>query len=327
MNKEREQLLREQRVNATNGQMSMKQQKLEETLRQKTEEIHKITKQKNELKKTIESMKSTSIRIERLTKEIEEMKTQKIQLQRSFELSSRQHKQQVDNHRKELNYLEKEKREQIKQINELQKSKGKSDMLYQKKLEENAILQRQYKELKQSLAIQRKEQERYSKEDQKRLHWLEKQLQAERKNNQRISKLEKTIEMKNADIQKLRELIKKKEMQEHRKRIANRGNHSNNPHNYSGNTNVADSETSDNYDQEELEIALQQTLDDFKNDVKEYDNTYLLLKDNNYNEEKVLEKFRQLSLEDAREWLCVIYKRIADYVKELNEISKMVGDY
>lgn len=306
-----EQLLLQQKQHPVGEkEVSAKQMILENKLKTKTEEINLIRNQKKELEKTVEGLKSTSQRINRLTKDIDDMKAQKVALQRSIEVIQRQHKQQLEEKKREISFLERQKREQTKKINELQQSSRKADSLLRSKLDENANLVKQLKELKLSSDVQRREHERYSKEDQKRLHWLEKQLQLEKRKDLVINQLEKKIEQKNQALQKYKEMLKEKEMKQRKKRLAAKS---------------VETESSDRFEQEELEDAIEQVRNELNIESRGVENIELLLRDHDFREDKVMNTFKGMKLDEAIDMLCVIYKKLVDFMKEVNELSKAVN--
>lgn len=303
----------QQKLHPAGGKdVSMKQSLLENKLKSKTDEITRIRSQKRELEKTVESLKSTSQRINRLTKEIDEMKTKKVSLQRSIETIQKQHKQEIEEKRREIMFLEKQKREQTRTINELQQSSRKADSLLRTKLDENMQLQKQLKDLKLSVDVQRREHERYSKEDQKRVRWLERQLQQEKRKDLVINQLEKKIEQKNMALQRYKDMLKEREMKQRKKRTSPK---------------YPDADSYDRYEQEDFEDAIEQVRTELSADISGVEDLELLLRDNNFSEEKVMKTFSEMKGEDATSMLCVLYRRLVDYQKELNELSVMVCEF
>ena len=304
-----EQLIQQQKLHPFGGkEVSKKQIELENKLKMKTDEIAKIKNQKKELEKTMEGMRSTSQRIKRLTKDIEDMKAQKVALQRSAEAIQRQHKQQLEEKKREIQTLEKQKREQTKKINELQLSSRKASALLQKKLDETMLLQKQVKDLKLSYEVQRREHERYSKEDQKRLHWLEKQLNEEKKKDLVINQLERKLDQKQTAIQKYKELLKEREMKQRKKKMMK----------------VTDPDNGESTEQEDIEDAIEDICTEISIEAKSVEDIEILLRDKDINEQKVMTYFKGLKAEEAIDMLCVVYKKLVDYMKELNELSKTV---
>lgn len=304
-----EQLIQQQKLHPFGGkEVSKKQIELENKLKMKTDEIAKIKNQKKELEKTMEGMRSTSQRIKRLTKDIEDMKAQKVALQRSAEAIQRQHKQQLEEKKREIQTLERQKREQTKKINELQLSSRKASALLQKKLDENMLLQKQVKDLKLSYEVQRREHERYSKEDQKRLHWLEKQLNEEKKKDLVINQLERKLDQKQTAIQKYKELLKEREMKQRKKKMMK----------------VTDPDNGESTEQEDIEDAIEDICTEISIEAKSVEDIEILLRDKDINEQKVMTYFKGLKAEEAIDMLCVVYKKLVDYMKELNELSKTV---
>ena len=301
--------MQQQKLHPFGGkEVSKKQIELENKLKMKTDEIAKIKNQKKELEKTMEGMRSTSQRIKRLTKDIEDMKAQKVALQRSAEAIQRQHKQQLEEKKREIQTLEKQKREQTKKINELQLSSRKASTLLQKKLDENMLLQKQVKDLKLSYEVQRREHERYSKEDQKRLHWLEKQLNEEKKKDLVINQLERKLDQKQTAIQKYKELLKEREMKQRKKKMMK----------------VTDPDNGESTEQEDIEDAIEDICTEISIEAKSVEDIEILLRDKDINEQKVMTYFKGLKAEEAIDMLCVVYKKLVDYMKELNELSKTV---
>ena len=248
------------------------------------------------------------MRIKRLTKDVEDMKAQKVALQRYAEAIQRQHKQQLEEKKREIQTLEKQKREQTKKINELQLSSRKASTLLQKKLDENMLLQKQVKDLKLSYEVQRREHERYSKEDQKRLHWLEKQLNEEKKKDLVINQLERKLDQKQTAIQKYKELLKEREMKQRKKKMMK----------------VTDPDNGESTEQEDIEDAIEDICTEISIEAKSVEDIEILLRDKDINEQKVMTYFKGLKAEEAIDMLCVVYKKLVDYMKELNELSKTV---
>ena len=181
---------------------------MESRLRSKTEEINRIRQQKQNLERTIESLRYTSTRITKLTNDIADMKAQKIELQRKIEQVQREHRVQLDEKKKEIQALQKQTRQQTRQISDLQRSNTKSDSLLRSQIDQTTQLQRQLREVKLSADNQRREYEIYSREDQKRLKWLERELAKESRKDLELRQLKKRLEQKDQMTTRLKDMIR-----------------------------------------------------------------------------------------------------------------------
>ena len=170
------------------------------------------------------------------------------------------------------------------------------------------LLQKQVKDLKLSYEVQRREHERYSKEDQKRLHWLEKQLNEEKKKDLVINQLERKLDQKQTAIQKYKELLKEREMKQRKKKMMK----------------VTDPDNGESTEQEDIEDAIEDICTEISIEAKSVEDIEILLRDKDINEQKVMTYFKGLKAEEAIDMLCVVYKKLVDYMKELNELSKTV---
>ena len=189
---------------------------MESRLRSKTEEINRIRQQKQNLERTIESLRYTSTRITKLTNDIADMKAQKIELQRKIEQVQREHRVQLDEKKKEIQALQKQTRQQTRQISDLQRSNTKSDSLLRSQIDQTTQLQRQLREVKLSADNQRREYEIYSREDQKRLKWLERELAKESRKDLELRQLKKRLEQKDQMTTRLKDMIR--QLQEEKRR-------------------------------------------------------------------------------------------------------------
>ena len=189
---------------------------LESRLRSKTEEINRIRQQKQNLERTIESLRYTSTQITKLTNDIADMKAQKIELQRKIEQVQREHRMQLEEKKKEIQALQKQTRQQTRQISDLQRSNTKSDSLLRNQIDQTTQLQRQLREVKLSADNQRREYEIYSREDQKRLKWLERELAKESRKDLELRQLKKRLEQKDQMTTRLKDMIR--QLQEEKRR-------------------------------------------------------------------------------------------------------------
>lgn len=312
---ERDELMQQHHRNPAGmtDKMARQQQQLENKLKSKTEEIQVIMSQKRELQRTVEGLRSTSTRISRLTDEIQEMKQQRVSLQRSVEQAQRQHKQELEEKRKEIQQLQRQTRQQTRQINELERSNSKNDSLLRLQMEQTAQLQKQLKDLKVSADVQRREHERYSKEDQKRIGWLEKQLKLQGRKDQQILRLEQRVQQKDQALQRMKELMKQQE-QRSRRRVQ-----------FHGGRNV-ENEAIERYEEEDLEDSMAQAATVLREKVTGVEELEKILKDNTFSEEAVMAQLRVMAVEEAHAMLCLMYKKLVDYSNELRREQVSGGE-
>ena len=284
---ERDELMQQHHRNpaGTTEKMARQQQQLENKLKSKTEEIQVIMSQKRELQRTVEGLRSTSTRISRLTDEIQEMKQQRVSLQRSVEQAQRQHKQELEEKRKEIQQLQRQTRQQTRQITELERSNSKSDSLLRLQMEQTAQLQKQLKDLKVSADVQRREHERYTKEDQKRIGWLEKQLKLQGRKDQQILRLEQRVQQKDQALQRMKELMKQQE-QRSRRRVQLHGGRN------------AENEAIEKYEEEDLADSMAQAATVLREKVTGVEELEKILKDNTFSEEAVTAQLRLLAADE-----------------------------
>lgn len=292
-------------------EVSAKQKELENKLKEKNDEINRIKMQKKDLEKTVENLKSTQQRINRLTKDIEELKTGKVQLTRQIESNKNKYRQELGERTREIRFLNKQINENTRKINEYQQASRKMDALLHKKEDENALLQKRIKEQKLCMDVQKRDYERFAKEDRKQVRWLEKQLQLEKKKNQQIAHLEQRLQQKNAAIEKLKELEKQREMRQRKKRVASR---------------QAETDLSDRYEQEEIDDAIEQARVEANVTTTSVDDIMRLMKAREFDQETVVESFRSMSREDTVTLLEVVYKRLIEYMKEINKLNIALGE-
>ncbi|KAK8822237.1 hypothetical protein WA577_005401 [Blastocystis sp. JDR] len=312
---ERDELMQQHHRNpaGTTEKMARQQQQLENKLKSKTEEIQVIMSQKRELQRTVEGLRSTSTRISRLTDEIQEMKQQRVSLQRSVEQAQRQHKQELEEKRKEIQQLQRQTRQQTRQITELERSNSKSDSLLRLQMEQTAQLQKQLKDLKVSADVQRREHERYTKEDQKRIGWLEKQLKLQGRKDQQILRLEQRVQQKDQALQRMKELMKQQE-QRSRRRVQLHGGRN------------AENEAIEKYEEEDLADSMAQAATVLREKVTGVEELEKILKDNTFSEEAVTAQLRLLAADEAHAMLCLMYKKLVDYSNELRREQMSVGE-
>lgn len=308
--------IRQQRTRNPSGMtesMTRLHQQLEDNLKKKTDEIMRVKSQKKDLELKLEGFKSKSRRLTQLTTEIEGMKQQVVALKRSAQQTQRQHKQELEEKKMEIQQLQRQSRQQTKQIVDLKRNYLKNDSLLRAQAEQNAQLLKQVKDLKASADVQRREHERYSKEEKKQIIWLEKQLKLQGHKDQQILQLEKRIKQKDQTILRIRELMKQQEARNRRKvqyHDAKNG----------------DGDAIDKYEDEELADSMAQAnavLEENKSGVEELE---MILKDNSFSEEKVLAHLRGLEVDEAHAMLCLMYKKLADYSQKIREVEALVGD-
>ena len=289
--------------------MARQHAQLEDRLRSKTDEIAKIKTQKRDLEKTVEGLRSTSRRINRLTLEISTMKSEKVRLQRFIEQSQREHRAQLEEKQRAIQSLQKQTRAQTKQISELQRDNKRADSLLRSQVEQTTQLRRQLKDLKLAADVQRREHERYSKEDQKRVRWLERQLELQGRKDVQIRKLEQKLEQKETALLRLKEMLRQQEAQKKRSRQGAR----------------SEAGGLERLEQEELEDAIEQAQVDLSEKVESLQDVEQAMEKTSFSEEDVLRQLRALRPEEAMEMLCVCYKKICDYVSELRDMQMAVG--
>ena len=316
-----EALLQKQRIPSTSNMEVVKKQhaELEGRLRQKDEEIQKINMQKRNLEYTLRDLQSHGRRIAKLSAEIQEMKIQREALKRSKEQNERELKAKIDDKTKEIQALQRQTRQQTRQISELQHDNQKIDSMLRSQMEKADQMRRKVKELQLSADVQRREHERYSKEDQKRVQWLEKQLSLQGRKDATIRQLQSKLDQKEQAMQRLKLMMKAREenhLKNTRRRIQTRS--------HVLAVTPPETESGDQLDQEDLEDAIAQAQEVLA--VKTYSVNELeqILQRSQFDEEEVLKHLRNLSMKEAGEMLCVLYKRLADYMREMKELQKMV---
>ena len=323
MKQQMEVLLQKQRTASPAANMdSVKKQhaELEGKLKQKDEEIQRINTQKRDLEFSLHKLQSHGRRIDKLSAEIQEMKIQREALQRSKEQNERELKAKIEDKTKEIMTLQRQTRQQTRQISELKHDNQKIDSMLRAQMERTEQMKRKVKELQLSADVQRREHERYSKEDQKRVRWLEKQLSLQGKKDATIRQLQSKLDQKEQAMQRLKTMMKTREenyLRNTRRRIQTR----------TMTTPVVpvESESGDAEEQEELEDAIAQAQEVLAVDTYSVNELEQVLQQSQFDEEEVLTHLRNLNMQEAREMLCVLYKRLADYMRLMKEIQKLVG--
>lgn len=285
---------------------------LESRLRSKTEEINRIRQQKQNLERTIESLQYTSTRITKLTNDIAEMKSQKIELQRKIEQVQRDHRVQLDEKKKEIQALQKQTRQQTRQISDLQRSNTKSDSLLRNQIDQTTQLQRQLREVKLSADNQRREYEIYSREDQKRLKWLERELAKESRKDLELRQLKKRLEQKDQMTTRLKDMIR--QLQEEKRRSRGYGGRGS-----------SHSETEARQRMEELAdqiMAQQNELDIQKDGIVQMEE--LALK-RSAEEMQAIAKLKALDPVESAAMCVLLYRRSCDFIRGLNDSEMKVG--
>ena len=269
---------------------------------------------------SLHKLQSHGRRIDKLSAEIQEMKIQREALQRSKEQNERELKAKIEDKTKEIMTLQRQTRQQTRQISELKHDNQKIDSMLRAQMERTEQMKRKVKELQLSADVQRREHERYSKEDQKRVRWLEKQLSLQGKKDATIRQLQSKLDQKEQAMQRLKTMMKTREenyLRNTRRRIQTR----------TMTTPVVpvESESGDAEEQEELEDAIAQAQEVLAVDTYSVNELEQVLQQSQFDEEEVLTHLRNLNMQEAREMLCVLYKRLADYMREMKELQKLVG--
>lgn len=291
---------------------------LEGKLKQKDEEIQRINIQKRDLEYSLRDLQNHGRRIVKLSAEIQEMKIQRETLQRSKEQNERELKAKIEDKTKEILVLQRQTRQQTRQISELRHDNQKIDSMLRAQMERAEQMKRKVKELQLSADVQRREHERYSKEDQKRVQWLEKQLSLQGRKDATIRQLQSKLDQKEQAMNRLKAMMKTREeahLRNTRKRIQTRTVTPMIP---------IESESGDAEEQEELDEAIAQVQEVLEVNTYSVNELEQALQQSQFDEEEVLTHLRNLSVKEARDMLCVLYKRLADYMREMKELQKLV---
>lgn len=180
-------------------------------------------------------------------------------------------------------------------------------------MEQTAQLQKQLKDLKVSADVQRREHERYTKEDQKRIGWLEKQLKLQGRKDQQILRLEQRVQQKDQALQRMKELMRQQE-QRSRRRVQLHGGRN------------AENEAIEKYEEEDLADSMAQAATVLREKVTGVEELEKILKDNTFSEEAVTAQLRLLAADEAHAMLCLMYKKLVDYSNELRREQMSVGE-
>lgn len=285
---------------------------MESRLRSKTEEINRIRQQKQNLERTIESLRYTSTRITKLTNDIADMKAQKIELQRKIEQVQREHRVQLDEKKKEIQALQKQTRQQTRQISDLQRSNTKSDSLLRSQIDQTTQLQRQLREVKLSADNQRREYEIYSREDQKRLKWLERELAKESRKDLELRQLKKRLEQKDQMTTRLKDMIR--QLQEEKRRSRSHGGRGSARHEAEARERVE--ELADQI------MAQQNELDIQKDGIVKMEE--LALK-RSAEEMQAIAKLKALDPVESTAMCVLLYRRSCDFIRGLNDSEMKVA--
>ena len=285
---------------------------MESRLRSKTEEINRIRQQKQNLERTIESLRYTSTRITKLTNDIADMKAQKIELQRKIEQVQREHRVQLDEKKKEIQALQKQTRQQTRQISDLQRSNTKSDSLLRNQIDQTTQLQRQLREVKLSADNQRREYEIYSREDQKRLKWLERELAKESRKDLELRQLKKRLEQKDQMTTRLKDMIR--QLQEEKRRSRSHGGRGSARHEAEARERVE--ELADQI------MAQQNELDIQKDGIVKMEE--LALK-RSAEEMQAIAKLKALDPVESTAMCVLLYRRSCDFIRGLNDSEMKVA--
>ena len=284
---------------------------MESRLRSKTEEINRIRQQKQNLERTIESLRYTSTRITKLTNDIADMKAQKIELQRKIEQVQREHRVQLDEKKKEIQALQKQTRQQTRQISDLQRSNTKSDSLLRSQIDQTTQLQRQLREVKLSADNQRREYEIYSREDQKRLKWLERELAKESRKDLELRQLKKRLEQKDQMTTRLKDMIR--QLQEEKRRSRSHGGRG---------SSRSEAEARERVEELANQIMAQQNeLDIQKDGIVKMEE--LALK-RSAEEMQAIAKLKALDPVESTAMCVLLYRRSCDFIRGLNDSEMKV---
>ena len=285
---------------------------MESRLRSKTEEINRIRQQKQNLERTIESLRYTSTRITKLTNDIADMKAQKIELQRKIEQVQREHRVQLDEKKKEIQALQKQTRQQTRQISDLQRSNTKSDSLLRSQIDQTTQLQRQLREVKLWADNKRRVYEIYSREDQKRLKWLERELAKESRKDLELRQLKKRLEQKDQMTTRLKDMIR--QLQEEKRRSRSHGGRGSARHEAEARERVE--ELADQI------MAQQNELDIQKDGIVKMEE--LALK-RSAEEMQAIAKLKALDPVESTAMCVLLYRRSCDFIRVLNDSEMTVA--
>lgn len=264
------------------------------------------------MERTIESLRYTSTRITKLTNDIADMKAQKIELQRKIEQVQREHRVQLDEKKKEIQALQKQTRQQTRQISDLQRSNTKSDSLLRSQIDQTTQLQRQLREVKLSADNQRREYEIYSREDQKRLKWLERELAKESRKDLELRQLKKRLEQKDQMTTRLKDMIR--QLQEEKRRSRSHGGRGSARHEAEARERVE--ELADQI------MAQQNELDIQKDGIVKMEE--LALK-RSAEEMQAIAKLKALDPVESTAMCVLLYRRSCDFIRGLNDSEMKVA--
>lgn len=240
------------------------------------------------------------------------MKAQKIELQRKIEQVQREHRVQLDEKKKEIQALQKQTRQQTRQISDLQRSNTKSDSLLRSQIDQTTQLQRQLREVKLSADNQRREYEIYSREDQKRLKWLERELAKESRKDLELRQLKKRLEQKDQMTTRLKDMIR--QLQEEKRRSRSHGGRGSTRH---------EAEARERVEELANQIMAQQNeLDIQKDGIVKMEE--LALK-RSAEEMQAIAKLKALDPVESTAMCVLLYRRSCDFIRGLNDSEMKVA--
>lgn len=271
-------------------------------------------------------MRYTSTRITKLTNDIADMKTQKIELKRKIEQVQREHRIQLEEKKKEIQALQKQTRLQTRQITDLQRNYSKSDSLLRSQIDQTTQLQRQLKEVKVTADNQRREYELYSREDQKRLKWLERELAKQSRKDMEIRQLKKRIEQKDSMMNRLKEMIRQQQEEKRHARSYLTRTTSHTEHadhvDHGDHADRFDPETA--YRLEELADKITATQNEIEIERDGIVQMEKLALKRSSEEEKAVAKLKALDPTEAVAMCVLLYRRFCDFVHALNDTAAKV---
>lgn len=298
-------------------QVTREQASLMERLRQRDSALSRIQLQKQELEQRLNSLKSNSRSIQRLMSEIQEMKKQCDVLKRSKEQSERELRGRIEEKTKEIQAMSRQLRQQLRQISGLQHDNQKVGLKLSRELEKTTTLARKLKEAEKNAEITRREHERYSKEDQKRVQWLEKQLALQGRKDNIIRQLQNQVKQKSQRVEHLRKMLKVREAMTMRREATTRRK--------APRVATTDGESPE-METEDLEEDIAHTVDLLDVDSYKEEELERMLTRNNYDEGKALQYLLSLNESEAKKMLCVLFRKMVDFRNEFSELQSQVGE-
>ena len=196
---------------AGTGAVQQRQKELQEKLRKKEEEIARIRSDKEKLEREVKSLNLHNKRIQRLQTEIQSKKNEMDDLKQRKERNERELKAKINEQDRMMKSLQKQSLQKTNEISNLKHDRTKTDALLRAAINRNQQLSNKLKEEKRHAVLQQRERDRYSKEEQRRMAWLESQLAKSSQKEAQIDRLKVQLEKQQQTVRELQKKLKKKD--------------------------------------------------------------------------------------------------------------------